>query len=184
VPATVGYSSTTEAATLTPDSPLAPSTRYTATISGAEGQSGGVMTGSVTWSFTTNSPAPVPPVVITGVQRVLNKRRQITKIFITFSGPLDGTEAEEVGIYRLIVAGKHGSFTTKTARTVRLRSAIYDAADGQVTLVLKRSLSFSRPIQLQVNGQPPAGLQDSVGRYIGGGTDAVVVLRRGAAMIG
>ena len=178
VPATVGYSSATKTATLTPSSPLAPSTRYTASISGVEGQSGGVMAGSVTWTFTTNAPAPVPPVVITGVQSVLNRRGQITKVVITFSGPLDGALAQETGNYRLAIAGKHGSFTTRTARIVKPLSAIYNA-DGQVTLILKKAISFSRPIQLQVNGKSPSGLRDSFGRYIDGGSNAVAVLLRG-----
>ena len=183
VPATIAYSSASKTVTLTPNSPLAPSTRYTATINGVVDQSGEVMTNQVTWSFTTIAPAPVPPVALTQIQTVLNKRHQITKVVITFSGPLDGAESQQVAIYRLTVAGTHGSFTTKTARRIRPRSAIYAAALGQVTLILKAPLSFSRPIQLQVNGQAPSGLRDSSGRYINGGSNALAVLRRGGTSI-
>ena len=184
VAATLSYNSSTHTATLAPSAGLAYNTTYTATVSGAKNSSGIPINSLFSWSFTTISPAALPPVLMTGVQTDLNKRRQITKIVITFSGPLDGVEAPKVGIYRLIVASKHGSFTTKTARVIRPRSVIYDAALGQVTLILKGPLSFSMPIQLQVNGQPPSGLRDSFGRYIDAGTNAVAVLRRGGVTIG
>jgi hypothetical protein len=162
---------------------LAYDTTYIAAVSGAQNSSGVAMNSLFSWSFKTISQAALPPVVMTGVQPELNKRRDITKVVIKFSGPLDGALAQKVGIYRLILAGKHGSFTTKTAKIVRLRSAIYDASVGQVTLILKRAMSFSTTIQLQVNGQPTSGLRDSFGRYIDAGTNAVAVLHRGGTTI-
>ena len=53
VTATVSYNDTTHAATLQPSSPLANSTTYTATISGAKDAAGNTMTGPFSWSFTT-----------------------------------------------------------------------------------------------------------------------------------
>ena len=53
VTATVSYNDTTHAATLQPSSPLANSTTYTATISGATDAAGNTMTGPFSWSFTT-----------------------------------------------------------------------------------------------------------------------------------
>jgi glucose/arabinose dehydrogenase len=53
VPASVGYVASTNTATLTPNSPLAASTTYTATVSGARDSSGNVMASPVSWSFTT-----------------------------------------------------------------------------------------------------------------------------------
>jgi methionine-rich copper-binding protein CopC len=53
VAATLAYNDTTHIATLTPNAPLAYSTVYTATVSGAVDQDGLPMTSPVSWSFTT-----------------------------------------------------------------------------------------------------------------------------------
>jgi hypothetical protein len=53
VAASVGYNSATNTATLTPSAPLANSTTYTATVSGAKDTAGNVMSAPVSWSFTT-----------------------------------------------------------------------------------------------------------------------------------
>ena len=51
----VSYNAATNTATFTPNTPLAASTQYTATISGAQDLLGDVMTSQVSWSFTTAS---------------------------------------------------------------------------------------------------------------------------------
>jgi len=56
VPASVSYDATSRTVTLTPGAPLALSTTYTATVSGAADPSGNVMA-PVSWSFTTASMA-------------------------------------------------------------------------------------------------------------------------------
>jgi len=53
VAAAVTYNASTDTATLTPNSPLAASSTYTATVSGAVDLSGNMMTVPVSWSFTT-----------------------------------------------------------------------------------------------------------------------------------
>ena len=58
VPVTVSYDSSTKTATLAPSSPLANSTTYTASISGVIDNSGHVMSGPVSWSFTTAAGQP------------------------------------------------------------------------------------------------------------------------------
>jgi methionine-rich copper-binding protein CopC len=58
IPATLSYNSTTYTATLTPSSALAYGTTYTATISGAEDTAGDPMSGTVSWSFTTDAKQP------------------------------------------------------------------------------------------------------------------------------
>ena len=58
VAATVTYNSSNYTATLTPSSALAYNTTYTATVSGAQSSSGVPMSGSFSWSFTTD---PAPP---------------------------------------------------------------------------------------------------------------------------
>jgi hypothetical protein len=53
VPATVSYNDSTHTATLAPSAPLAGTTTYTATVSGAQEASGNAMAGPVSWTFTT-----------------------------------------------------------------------------------------------------------------------------------
>jgi hypothetical protein len=54
------YNASTQSATLTPTAPLASSTTYTATVSGARDSSNNIMS-AATWSFTTAAPPPPPP---------------------------------------------------------------------------------------------------------------------------
>jgi subtilisin family serine protease len=58
VPATVAYDDTTHTATLTPNTTLAGSGTYTATVSGALDQFGVGMTAPVAWSFSTGTTVP------------------------------------------------------------------------------------------------------------------------------
>ncbi|WP_305784517.1 DUF4082 domain-containing protein [Symbioplanes lichenis] len=60
VPGTTSYDTATLTATFTPSAPLAWSSAYTVTASGATDPAGNVMT-PVTWSFTTSAPPPPPP---------------------------------------------------------------------------------------------------------------------------
>ena len=119
---------------------------------------------------------------MTGVRTVFNKKHLVTQILVTFSGPVDATEAQNTGCYRLAVAGKKGSFTAKNAKVITLKSAALNAANHTVTLTPTKPFKLSKPVQLQVNGLAPSGLQDNVGRLIDGnhdgqpGGDAVAVL--------
>ena len=72
VTATVSYNDTTHAATLQPSSPLANSTTYTATISGATDAAGNTMTGPFSWSFTTTTTPPAAKPTVTSVSPVSN----------------------------------------------------------------------------------------------------------------
>ena len=63
VPATAGYDAATRTAKLTPNSPLAASTTYTARVAGATDSSGNVMD-PVTWTFTTGAPDTTKPTVM------------------------------------------------------------------------------------------------------------------------
>ena len=60
VAGTVGFSSGNTVATFTPSSPLAASTTYTATVSGAQNASGTPMSGPFSWSFSTGAVAQCP----------------------------------------------------------------------------------------------------------------------------
>src|SRR5262249_19580005 len=57
VPGSVSYDDTTDTTTFTPTAPLAGTTTYTATLSGATDLVGNVMT-STSWSFTTGAAIP------------------------------------------------------------------------------------------------------------------------------
>jgi len=61
VAGSVSYASGPRTATFTPSAALAASTTYTASVSGATDLAGNVMTGPVTWTFTTAAPPPPPP---------------------------------------------------------------------------------------------------------------------------
>jgi predicted GNAT superfamily acetyltransferase len=130
-----------------------------------------------------------PPVTMTKVVLATNKKHQVTQIILSFSGALNAVLAQELGLYRLATAGKRGSFTARNAKVIPLTSAAYNAANDTVTLVTRKPLSLARVVQLQVNGQPPSGLEDSLGRLIDGdrngqpGSNAVALLRRGGVTI-
>src|SRR5262249_47367898 len=104
-------------------------------------------------------------------------------------GDVIAAQAQNTAEYRLARAGKRGSFTARNARLIKLRSAVYNGASDTVTLTPKKPFALTKPVQLQVSGQPPSGLDDTLGRLIDGnrsgqaGSNAVVVLPRGGAAI-
>jgi parallel beta-helix repeat protein len=180
VPATVSYTNSNDTAKLTPAAPLASSTNYTVKVSGALDQSGQSMTGVVTWSFTTAASTPKqPPVSVSKVRPVTNKKGQITEVRLTFSGALDAGLASEIAEYRLTIAGKGGSFTAQGAQAIGLRAAVYSAKNDLVILMPKKPFTLVKPVQLVVYGKSPFGLKDSLGRFIDGGTNYAALLRTG-----
>lgn len=175
VPATLSYANSDDTATLTPKAPLASSTTYRVSVSGAENQSGQSMTGAVTWSFTTAAAITQPVVTVTSAQAVINSKKQVTKVRVSFSGALDAVLADQRAEYRLTVAGKGGSFTARGAHMIALRAAVYNAAT--VVLTPNKPFSLVKPVQLIVYGEPPSGLEDALGRFIDGGRNFVEVFR-------
>ena len=89
VPATVSYNAATDTVTLTPSSPLAFSTGYTATLTTAiKDGSGQALASAVTWSFVTE--AGVPPTVTAQVPAASATGISPSAIVdATFSRPLD-----------------------------------------------------------------------------------------------
>jgi hypothetical protein len=130
----------------------------------------------------TMPPAPPPLVDVTGVQAVLSKRGQLTRVVVGFSGPLTASQADNVAMYRLELPGERGSFRARTTRAVKLRSADYDASTNTVALTLHRPLRLAKRVELTIDGEAPTGLEDSQGRLIDGnhdgnaGGDATVVI--------
>ena len=95
----------------------------------------------------------------------------VTQVTVDFSGAVNAAEADSVGTYRLAMPGKKGSFTAKNAKVIKLNSAAYIASLNEVTLTPKKPFALTKPVQVQVNGSPPSGLQDSEGRLIDGNHD-------------
>jgi uncharacterized protein YjdB len=136
--------------------------------------------GSVSSAAKLTTLAP-PLVTISSVRLVTNKGHMVTQILVTFSGAVNASEADRTGEYRLASAGKNGSFTAKNATIIKLRSAVYSSTAHAVTLTPKAPFALSKPVQLVIDGNPPAGLQDAFGRLIdgdrnghAGGNDVVI----------
>ncbi len=108
---------------------------------------------TVTDSSTATVSAPSSPALatVTQVQPVLNQRGMVTQVVVTFGGPVDAAEAEETRLYRLT--------TAHSAKAIKLRSAIYDAADDTVTLIARNPFALSKRAQLTVGGKSPISLQ-------------------------
>jgi Calx-beta domain len=137
----------------------------------------------------TGQPPPqVPLVTLDSVQEVKQKRF-VTEIILSFSGALNSKQAATTAEYKLVEAGKKGSFTAKNAKVLKLLSAVYNPVNNTVTLKPKQRFPLSTPVELVVNGEPPSGLEDSSGRLIDGNDDgqsggnAVAILKAGGATI-
>jgi hypothetical protein len=107
----------------------------------------------------------------------------VKEVIITFSGAVNSAEAGNTGIYRLATPGKHRSYTAKSAGLIKLKKAAFSAANDTVTLTPKKAFALTKPVQLIVNGTPPSGLQDTLGRFLDGGTSAVAILTKGKVTI-
>jgi titin len=154
-------------------------------------QYGDVSGPSAPLTITVVNPTLIPPalVTVTGIRDVTTKKHQVTEVIVTFSGAVNAAEAQDPAIYRLATSGKKGSFTARDARMVALKSEVYNASNDTVTLIPRKPFALTKPVQLQVNGLPPSGLRDSLGRYIDGGhtgtpgSNAVALLSRGGATV-
>ena len=126
-----------------------------------------------------------PPLVgISEVRLVTDRKRNITQVIVSLSGGVNPTQAQQLATFRLATAGLHGSFDAKNARTLKLRSARYNAATATVTITPSRSFRLGKTIQFRINGSVPAGLVDASGRLIDGdhdgqtGGNAIALLRK------
>jgi hypothetical protein len=117
------------------------------------------------------SVSAAPLVKLAGARLVFNKRHMVTQIVVTLTGPVDSHEAVMTALYRLATPGKRGSFAARNAGRIALRSASYDGLHDTITLKPRKLFSLAKPVQLTIVGTPPAGLQDSYGRFIDGDHD-------------
>jgi hypothetical protein len=119
-------------------------------------------------STSTSSQPPLVTMTSASLVKKKIKHRHITEIVIGFSGALDASEAQELGIYRLVKSGRHGSFTARNARSLKLKSVLYDPSSNTVALIPQKRLVVRKNTLLQVDGLPPSGLEDTWGRLIDG----------------
>ncbi len=119
---------------------------------------------------------------MTSILEFKNKKHQVLLLEVYFSGPLNGTQANKLGTFRLATPGKKGSYTAKNAGIIKLRAAVYSASYDVVGLITKKPVALTKPVQLLVNGLAPSGLEDSYGRLIDGdhngqaGGNAIAIL--------
>ncbi len=146
----------------------------TSTISAAlNGMSGSML-------LTVNGPL----VTMTNVQLVQNKRHLVTSIIVTFSGAVNGAQADLASTYRLATAGKKNSFDAKNAGIIKIKSAVIQGSNSVVRLTPKKAFALTKTVQFRVNGLSPSGLQDSFSRLIDGdhngqaGGNSVALLTR------
>ncbi len=130
-----------------------------------------------------------PLVTMTKVQEVMNKKRQVTEVIVTFSGAVNINLAESTGTYRLATPGKKNSYTAKNAGIINLKNATYMPSNNTVALRLKKPLAITKPVQLLVLGTGPSGLEDAAGQLIDGdhngmaGGNAIAILAKKSATI-
>ena len=125
------------------------------------------LSGATQLTVTAPIPPPPPLVTITSVQ-LSQKKHKVRGITVDFSGAVNASEASNLATYVLTTAGKHGSFVAKGAKSIRLKSAVYNAALHEVMLTPRQPFALTKPVELKVKGQPPGGLQDTLGRFIDG----------------
>jgi len=66
---------------------------------------------------------------------------------------------------------------------IKLKSASYNPASYTVALTPTRLFALSKPVELVVYGSGRNGLQDTHGRTIDGGHNAIAILSKGGATI-
>jgi hypothetical protein len=141
----------------------------------------GVLDLTVTGPTSSNIPLVTVSDVGLGAPVAARPKGREQSIDITFSGALNADEADNVGTYRLIAAGRRGSFTAKNAKTITIASASYNPETNTVVLRIRKPFSLTKPLQLTIYGSGKSGLQDAEGRLIDGmghgqpGSNAVFV---------
>jgi hypothetical protein len=108
---------------------------------------------------------------------------QPTHIAMTFNESLNPITVQDIDNYRIIAHGPDGRFGTRDDRTIRVKSAAYDATTNTVTLIPAQRLDLHRRYELIVNGSTPTGVADVARNLLDGagsgkpGSNYVVILR-------
>jgi hypothetical protein len=132
------------------------------------------------------APPARPPLAVTGVHPLLNGRGLVSQLVVTFNEPVAADQVGQLSLYSLSAAGKRGSSTSRGLAALKLRSAVYDAADDSVVLTPNTPFALKGRVQLRFAGQS-IGVAAGSGRPSDGagkghhGTVAVAVHRHGVA---
>ena len=87
-----------------------------------------------------------------------NKRGMVTQFDVTFSGPVNASQADKTKIYRLVYPNRAGAIPAGNAASFKLRSANYNDATDSVTLTLARPLELkAKVLDLVIDGTSPSG---------------------------
>jgi hypothetical protein len=89
---------------------------------------------------------------VTGVQPLLNRRGLVSQLVVTFNGPVDASQADQLGLYSLSAADKRGSSTSRGLAALKLRSAVSDA-NNSVVLTPSKPFALKNRVQLRFAGQ-------------------------------
>jgi uncharacterized repeat protein (TIGR01451 family) len=108
-------------------------------------------------SFTTMV-GPAGPIVIS--VRPFSMPKGLTTLVLTFDRPLDAGRAQDLRNFHLVTL-------RGPKRTIRLKSAVYDAATLTVTLHPAQRLNVHMRFQLTVVGTGTSGVTDSSGNLLG-----------------
>jgi hypothetical protein len=104
------------------------------------------------------------PVAVQSVQLqkvAAGKHKTSLAIVVQFTGALNPAAAGNLAGYSLVSAGKDKTFGTKDDKPVPLASATYNPAANTVTLIPRKPLVLSPPLQLHLIAQT---LTDMLGR--------------------
>jgi hypothetical protein len=118
------------------------------------------MTAPMPAATTTPAPATRAFVTVSNVHLAKNRKQMVTGLTLDLNGPVDASAAGQMGMYRLTMSGSAGSSAARHARVIKLKSAVFNAALDQVTLIAQRAVPLSKPIQLAILGQQTSGKQD------------------------
>ena len=115
---------------------------------------------ATTQSFTLDVAITTPPRVLR-LQR-FGRGIQPTRIVLSFDEPMNPTLAELTKNYafRRVVRGR---VLSRPQQVIRVRSAVYDAANETVTLTTAKRLNLHQIFQITASGIPPQGLENVSG---------------------
>jgi large repetitive protein len=133
----------------------------------------------------TGGSGSAPLVNLEGVQVFKNKKHKVNEILISFSGGLNAAIADKLAEFELIKAGKHGSFTVKSAKPIKLLSAVYNSTNDTVALTPTKPFKLTKAALELVARGGTSGLEDSYGRPINGPVsgNAVAVINRSGTTV-
>jgi subtilisin-like proprotein convertase family protein len=168
VPSTVSYNAATNVATLTPTTPLAAVTTYTATITGGSGgakdAAGNALASSAVWSFTT-ADAPTCPCTIWSASEPTSipasaSDQQAVELGVKFVADVNGT-ISGIRFYKASTdLGTHtAALWTRTGTLLASASFTGESSAGW------QEVSFATPIAIAASTTYVASYHTSFGNY-------------------